>query len=85
MFILPELKMSVLVSELQRGSYRAIGTMLSVCLVHGGVGPYVFSERLICQLTGQSTPLGQMTELDDDDLRAGLEKAGFTKSKWGIC
>ncbi|XP_052407890.1 uncharacterized protein DKFZp434B061-like [Carassius gibelio] len=60
---------------LNRGIYRVIGKAISVCLVHGGVGPHVFSRRLLCQLTGEPTPPVDIEEVDDEDLKQQLQKA----------
>ena len=72
-----KMKIFLILSGLTRGSYRAIGTMIAVCLVHGGVGPHVFSERLLCQLVGRPTPAVDLSEVDDDELRAALQKASY--------
>ncbi|XP_077099151.1 uncharacterized protein LOC143750154 isoform X2 [Siphateles boraxobius] len=35
--------------------YALIGMMISVCVIHGGVGPHFFSKRLFLQLCGKNT------------------------------
>lgn len=47
--------------------------MLSVCLVHGGVGPRVFSE-LFEMLSGLPTRPGDIAEVDGPKLRQQLHK-----------
>lgn len=54
-----------LYTGLTSGAYRLLGVMMSVCLVHGGVGPRVLSKRLFAQLSGLPTTLVDVTEVDD--------------------
>ncbi|XP_058628876.1 uncharacterized protein LOC131538781 [Onychostoma macrolepis] len=35
---------------LYNGIYKLVGRMIAVCLVHGGVEPHFFPERLFCQV-----------------------------------
>ncbi|CAL8282017.1 unnamed protein product [Merluccius merluccius] len=62
---------------LNRGTYVIIGKMIAICLVHGGVGPYVFSERLLCQLTGEPAPPVDVMEIDDEDLKSQILEASY--------
>ncbi|KAK0137639.1 hypothetical protein N1851_026170 [Merluccius polli] len=39
-----------------------------------GVGPYVFSERLLCQLTGEPAPPVDVMEIDDEDLKTTIQE-----------
>ncbi|XP_056441053.1 G2/M phase-specific E3 ubiquitin-protein ligase-like isoform X1 [Gadus chalcogrammus] len=59
---------------LNRGTYVSIGKMIAICIVHGGVGPYVFSARLLCQLTGEPAPPVDVMEIDDEELRSQILK-----------
>nr|XP_055051490.1 G2/M phase-specific E3 ubiquitin-protein ligase-like [Misgurnus anguillicaudatus] len=59
---------------LSRETYKILGMMFSVCLVHGGVGPRVLSKRLFAQLSGLPAPPVDMREVDDTELREELEK-----------
>nr|XP_055049529.1 G2/M phase-specific E3 ubiquitin-protein ligase-like isoform X1 [Misgurnus anguillicaudatus] len=65
---------------LSRGTYRIVGMILSVCLVHGGLGPPVFSNRLLCQLIGEPSPPVDIMEVDDADLRQQLQKIQEAKT-----
>ncbi|KAL0973527.1 hypothetical protein UPYG_G00205390 [Umbra pygmaea] len=59
---------------LSRGTYKVLGMMFSVCLVHGGVGPRVLSRRLFAQLSGLPAPPVDITEVDDTELHDQLDK-----------
>ncbi|KAM9486989.1 G2/M phase-specific E3 ubiquitin-protein ligase-like isoform 2-T2 [Clarias gariepinus] len=41
---------------LQTKLYTVVGKMIAVCVVHGGVGPHFFSERLFQKICGLPTP-----------------------------
>ncbi|CAL8363225.1 unnamed protein product [Boreogadus saida] len=62
---------------LNRGTYVSIGKLIAICIVHGGVGPYVFSARLLCQLTGEAAPPVDVMEIDDEDLRSQILRASY--------
>ncbi|XP_073730949.1 uncharacterized protein [Misgurnus anguillicaudatus] len=80
-------KLYFIFTGLSRGTYRIVGMILSVCLVHGGLGPPVFSNRLLCQLIGEPSPPVDIMEVDDADLRQQLQKAGvkFMKAFFFLC
>lgn len=67
----------LLFTGLSRGHYRLLGMMFSVCIVHGGLGPRVLSKRLFSQLSGLPAPPVDITEVDEPELRAQLEKVTF--------
>lgn len=48
--------------------------MIAVCVVHGGVGPHFFSERLFHQICGIPTPLATVDEVGDHTFREQLIK-----------
>ncbi|XP_038866044.1 G2/M phase-specific E3 ubiquitin-protein ligase-like isoform X2 [Salvelinus namaycush] len=54
------------------GLYGTIGKMISVCVVHGGVGPH-FSERLFAAVCGNPAPPLSLEEVSHTTLRAHLE------------
>jgi len=72
-----------IVLGLSRGTYKVLGMMFSVCLVHGGVGPRVLSRRLFAQLSGLPAPPVDITEVDDPELQDQLDKVSF-KSVFGL-
>lgn len=59
---------------LQTRLYTLIGKMIAVCVVHGGVGPHFFSERLFQQICGIPTSPALMDEVGDHILREQLIK-----------
>jgi hypothetical protein len=69
--------MLFVLSGLNRGTYVTIGKMISICIVHGGVGPHVFSARLLCQLTGEPAPPVDVMEIDDEELRSQILRASY--------
>ena len=48
--------------------------MISVCLVHGGVEPQFFSERLYRQVCGLHPPVTDLAEITDYNFREKLTK-----------
>ncbi|XP_016349333.1 G2/M phase-specific E3 ubiquitin-protein ligase-like, partial [Sinocyclocheilus anshuiensis] len=48
--------------------------MIAVCVVHGGVGPHFFSERLFQQICGMPTSSASLDEVGDHTLREQLIK-----------
>ncbi|CAM4569709.1 unnamed protein product [Leuciscus chuanchicus] len=48
--------------------------MIAVCVVHGGVGPHFFSERLFNQICGIPTPPATVDEVGDHTFREQLIK-----------
>ncbi|XP_077089882.1 G2/M phase-specific E3 ubiquitin-protein ligase-like [Siphateles boraxobius] len=60
---------------LSRGTYKVLGMIMSVCLVHGGVGPRVFTAlRLYSQLSGIPAPPVNIREIYDPELHDQLDK-----------
>ncbi|XP_046888871.1 uncharacterized protein LOC124475986 [Hypomesus transpacificus] len=62
------------------GTYKIIGMILAVCLVHAGVGPCIFSERLYSHITSQPAPPEDLAEVDDHDFRSQLQKIKNARS-----
>ncbi|XP_041844498.1 uncharacterized protein LOC121642078 isoform X3 [Melanotaenia boesemani] len=54
--------------------YTAVAKMLTVCAVHGGVGPHFFSERLYNQVCGLQSPPTKIEEIGDHAFREQLIK-----------
>ncbi|XP_059374195.1 G2/M phase-specific E3 ubiquitin-protein ligase-like [Carassius carassius] len=59
---------------LQRGLYRIYGIMIAVALVHGGLFPSFFSERLYQNLCSIPSSLPTLEEITDLDLQWKLKK-----------
>ncbi|XP_030601200.1 uncharacterized protein LOC115791199 isoform X1 [Archocentrus centrarchus] len=59
--------------------YTWIGKMISVCLVHGGIGPHFFSERLYHQICGISSQPTLVEEVGNHSFREQLIKIQDTK------
>ncbi|KAI7789966.1 putative G2/M phase-specific E3 ubiquitin-protein ligase-like [Triplophysa rosa] len=59
---------------LENGLYSTIGKMIAVCIIHGGVGPHFFSDRLFMQLFGKCTPPVSLEEIADRSFREKLLK-----------
>ncbi|XP_067298642.1 uncharacterized protein [Pseudorasbora parva] len=59
---------------LENRLYASVGKMIAVCVVHGGVGPHFFSERLFQQICGMPTSPASMDEVEDHTLREQLIK-----------
>ncbi|TRY65131.1 hypothetical protein DNTS_022286, partial [Danionella cerebrum] len=59
---------------LESKMYSAVGKMISVCVVHGGVGPHFFSERLFQQVCGLPTSPVSLDEIGDHSLMEQLIK-----------
>ncbi|XDV17715.1 hypothetical protein PO909_023535 [Leuciscus waleckii] len=59
---------------LSRGTYKVLGMIISVCLVHGGVGPCVLARRLYSQLSGIPAPPVNIEEVYDPELHDQLDK-----------
>ncbi|XP_038569016.1 pollen-specific leucine-rich repeat extensin-like protein 1 [Micropterus salmoides] len=62
---------------LHNNTYRLVGQMLAVCLIHGGVSPHFFSKRLFNQVCGLPPSPATIEEVVDHSLRAKLEKASL--------
>lgn len=63
---------------LSRGTYKVLGMIISVCLVHGGVGPRVLARRLYSQLSGIPAPPVNIEEVYDPELHDQLDKVRYT-------
>uniref|UniRef100_A0A9J7ZWW0 HECT domain-containing protein n=1 Tax=Cyprinus carpio carpio TaxID=630221 RepID=A0A9J7ZWW0_CYPCA len=59
---------------LYNGMYKIVGRMIAVCLIHGGVEPNFFSERLFCQVCNLQPPVPDLQEIADYDFRAKMTK-----------
>ncbi|XP_058604146.1 G2/M phase-specific E3 ubiquitin-protein ligase-like isoform X2 [Onychostoma macrolepis] len=59
---------------LYNGMYKLVGRMIAVCLVHGGVEPHFFLERLFCQVCNLQPPVPDLQEIVDYDFRAKMTK-----------
>ncbi len=62
------------VTALHTGLYRLVGTMISVCLIHGGVAPHFFSDRLYNQISGKPTGPASMADIGDQQVNERLQK-----------
>lgn len=67
----------VLFSALDTRLYALIGMMISVCVIHGGVGPHFFSKRLFLQLCGEKTEPAVFDEVGDHSFKEKLLKVIF--------
>ncbi|XP_051980614.1 uncharacterized protein LOC127641796 [Xyrauchen texanus] len=56
-------QLSLDTQALQTQLYTWVAKMIAVCVVHGGVGPHFFSERLFHQICGIPTPRPQWMKL----------------------
>ncbi|XP_060927947.1 G2/M phase-specific E3 ubiquitin-protein ligase-like [Limanda limanda] len=59
---------------LQSKLYTWVGKMIAVCIIHGGVGPHFFSERLFRQICGIETTPATVDEVGDHTFREQLMK-----------
>ncbi|KAF6726454.1 G2/M phase-specific E3 ubiquitin-protein ligase [Oryzias melastigma] len=59
---------------LQRGLYRTFGVMIAVAIVHGGVMPGFFSQRLYDNLCERETPAPTLGDISDPELQKKLRK-----------
>ncbi|XP_062304815.1 G2/M phase-specific E3 ubiquitin-protein ligase-like [Osmerus eperlanus] len=62
------------------GVYKQVGRMISVCLVHGGVEPQFFSERLYRQVCGLQPPVTDIAEINDYNFREKLTKVQIAQT-----
>ncbi|KAL1270818.1 hypothetical protein QQF64_029834 [Cirrhinus molitorella] len=65
---------------LQTRLYSFVGKMIAVCIVHGGVGPHFFSERLFQQICGLPTSPASVDEVGDHTFREQLIKIQETST-----
>jgi len=63
-----------LFSALDTRLYALIGMMISVCVIHGGVGPHFFSKRLFLQMCGGKTEPAVFDEVGDHSFKEKLLK-----------
>lgn len=59
---------------LESKMYNCIGKMISVCLVHGGIGPHFFSQRLYDQICGTLSQPTLVEEVVNHSFRQQLIK-----------
>ncbi|KAF5889713.1 G2/M phase-specific E3 ubiquitin-protein ligase-like [Clarias magur] len=52
---------------LQTKLYTTVGEMIALCVVHGGVGPHFFFERLFQQICGLPTPPTMVDEVSGNN------------------
>ncbi|XP_032363460.1 G2/M phase-specific E3 ubiquitin-protein ligase [Etheostoma spectabile] len=67
-------QLSLDIQALQTKLYTWVAKMIAVCVVHGGVGPHFFSERLFHQICGKATPPATVDEVGDHTFREQLIK-----------
>ncbi|XP_078023185.1 uncharacterized protein LOC117259544 isoform X3 [Epinephelus lanceolatus] len=67
-------QLSLDTQALQTNLYTWVAKMIAVCVVHGGVGPHFFSERLFQQICGIPTSLASVDEVCDHTFRQQLIK-----------
>ncbi|XP_026059142.1 G2/M phase-specific E3 ubiquitin-protein ligase isoform X2 [Carassius auratus] len=67
-------QLSLDTQALQTKLYMWVAKMIAVCVVHGGVGPHFFSERLFNQICGIPTPPAMVDEVCDHAFREQLIK-----------
>ncbi|XP_039678117.1 G2/M phase-specific E3 ubiquitin-protein ligase-like isoform X2 [Perca fluviatilis] len=67
-------QLSLDTQALQTKLYTWVAKMIAVCVVHGGVGPHFFSERLFHQICGIPTPPATVDEVGDHTFREQLIK-----------
>ncbi len=67
-------------SALDTGLYEVIGVMISVSIVHGGVGPHFLSKRLFMQLCGEKTQPPILDEVGDYSFKDKLVKVNWNCS-----
>ncbi|KAL1273710.1 hypothetical protein QQF64_026524 [Cirrhinus molitorella] len=66
--------LSLDVNALQTGLYRLAGMMISVCLIHGGVAPNFFSDRLFNWISGKPTGPASLKDVGDQQVKDRLQK-----------
>ncbi|XP_032402207.1 G2/M phase-specific E3 ubiquitin-protein ligase-like [Xiphophorus hellerii] len=67
-------------SALESKMYNCIGKMISVCLVHGGIGPHFFSQRLYDQICGTLSQPTLVEEVVNHSFRQQLIKIQDTNT-----
>jgi len=51
--------------------------MISVCIIHGGMGPHFFSEKLFLQVCGKPSSPATLDEVDDETFKEMLCKVSI--------
>ncbi|XP_076578623.1 G2/M phase-specific E3 ubiquitin-protein ligase-like [Chaetodon auriga] len=67
-------RLSLDTQALQTKLYAWVAKMIAVCVVHGGVGPHFFSQRLFHQICGIPTSPATVDEVGDHTFREQLTK-----------
>ena len=75
----------VFILALQSKLYTWVGKMIAVCVIHGGVGPHFFSERLFQQICGVETTPATVDEVGDHTFRQQLMKVSRRKVLYIEC
>ena len=70
------------VTALYNGIYKQVDRIIAVCLVHGGVEPQFFSERLYRQVCALQPPMPELKEIAEYDFREKLEKVSNFILSW---
>ncbi|XP_077100303.1 uncharacterized protein LOC143751604 isoform X2 [Siphateles boraxobius] len=73
-----DLSLALDTQALENRLYASVGKMIAMCVVHGGVGPHFFSERLFQQICGMPTSSASVDEVGDHTLREQLIKEATT-------
>lgn len=68
----------VVFTALERKLYTQIARMISVCIIHGGVAPNFFAERLFSQLCDKPTHPVTLEEVSDAKFKERLLKVSPT-------
>lgn len=59
---------------MDNADYSNLGKMVAVALIHGGIKPRFFSQRLYNSIANLPTPPVTVDEVDDRELREQLQK-----------
>lgn len=65
----------------QSGEYKVIGKMLALSIIHGGITPSFFSERLYSLISHCPSPRVDIDEVEDWELRQMIQKVRDKKRK----
>lgn len=69
-----DLRLALSTEALDTKMYMWVAKMISVCVVHGGVGPHFFSDKLYQQICGLPTAPVRVEDVSDHTLREQLMK-----------
>lgn len=72
---------SSLTAAMDTKMYMWVAKMIAVCVVHGGVGPHFFSDRLYQQICGLPTSPVRVEDVSDHTLREQLLKVSINNKK----